>query len=59
MKIIPTRMRLGLGHFVIFDTRDSGIFVELRKMEAIKSTPTRMRFELTRAKPIGLDSPTP
>ena len=59
MKIIPTRMRLELGHFVIFETGDSEIFVELRKMEEIKSTPTRMRFELMRAKPIGLDSPTP
>ncbi len=52
-------MRLELGHFAIFDTGDSGIFVELRKIKAIKSSPTRMRFELSRAKPIGLDSPMP
>jgi hypothetical protein len=44
---------LPLGHLVIFDNGDSLIFLELRRMEAIKSTPTRMRFKL------GLDSPTP
>jgi hypothetical protein len=39
--------------------RDSWIFVELRKMEAIKNYADKDENELMRAKPIGLDSPTP